>query len=338
VSLTEQLRKLLILASAGANPMTPMSALALATYTRPRLRLIMPEDTDRVTPTDIAPPPSVDEVPITQPPGKLETMLPARTPSDFKEVAVNDVLAAQRQLQRGLDDLLGPGGRLEAQTAAIAAVVDNAAAKWDGTYRLLAGEMQTFRQQVEAKDREQDTKLERVMSELVALRARVEVLERERGGGRELSEVKSLLTALFLRMEMQEANGAPAKATLSGRVILVVENEDLLVRTLKRVLVSRGAQVLTARNFDEVRTELSSSATDCVLLDIRLEADDGMEIAKWLIAQRALPKERILLLTGHANPEHQAAAKRLGLVVLEKPIAAADLVAAILSSIETPSN
>jgi ActR/RegA family two-component response regulator len=301
----------------------------------------MIDETDRTTPTDVAPPPSDDAGPITQRPGKLETILPARTPSDFKDVAVNDVIAAQRQLQQGLDQLLGPGGRLEAQTAAISAVVDNAAAKWDGTYRLLAGEMQTFRQQVEAKDREQDGKLERVKgelsefrSEMAALRARIDLLERERGGGRELSEVKSLLTALFLRMEMQEANGAPTKATLTGRVILVVENEDLLVRTLKRVLTSRGANVLTARTFDEVRSEIERSATDCVLLDIRLEADDGLEIAKWLIGSKGLPKERILLLTGHTNDEHQAAAKRLGLVMLEKPIAAADLIAAILSSLE----
>jgi ActR/RegA family two-component response regulator len=316
-------------------------------HTAPRLRLLntMTDDIDRVTPTDVAPPPPSerDGERKTLPP-EPATMLPARTPSDFKDVAANDVIAGQRQLQSSLDELLGPGGRLELQTQAISAVVDNAAAKWDGTYRLLAGEMQTFRQQVEAKDREQDGKLEAMVrdmasmrGDMASLRGRIEVLERERAGGRELSEVKSLLTALFLRLEMYETSGAPAKATLSGRVILVVENEDLLVRTLKRVLTSRGATVLTARNFEEVKAEVGGSRTDCVLLDIRLEADDGLEIAKWLIKQGALPKERILLFTGHANAEHIAAAKCLGLVMLEKPVASADLIAAITSSLETPT-
>jgi ActR/RegA family two-component response regulator len=267
-------------------------------------------------------------------------MLPAaaRTPSDFKEVAVNDVVAAQRQLQTGLDQLLGPGGRLEQQTAAIAAVVDNAAAKWDGTYRLLVGEIQIFRQQSEAKDREQDGKLERLTRELSELRGRIDTLERTRGTDGELGEVKSILNELVLRFDLIDPNARQSKTTLTGRVVLVVENEDALVRTLRRLLESRGATVLTARDFSELKSALVVATPDCVLLDIRLSAEDGLEIAKWLIAGKRVSHGRILLLTGHADAAHQAAAQSLGLVVLEKPIASAELIDAIVASLETPAS
>lgn len=155
----------------------PISAARLpATHTRPRLRLIAAMNERRDTPTIEAPPPSSEpsgDRP-TQPPESPETMLPAaRTPSDFKEVAANDVIAGQRQLQSSLDELLGPGGRLEMQTAAIAAIVDNAAKRQIQSYDLLRQDVMRRFDLVDARDRDQDAKLAAVTSELAGVKAEI---------------------------------------------------------------------------------------------------------------------------------------------------------------------
>ncbi len=330
-----------------------MTAARRLTATHPnRLRLIaatMPDETERHTPTIEAPPPSAPEGErTTQPPVDTSaTMLPAdgRTPSDFKEVAVNDVLAAQRQLQTGLDQLLGPGGRLEQQTAAISAVVDNAAAKWDGTYRMLVGEIQSLRADNEKKNVQQDTRLSQqdfrldgMARDFASLKARVEALERTRGTDGELGEVKSILNELVLRFDLIDPNARQVTTVLTGRIILVCDDEDALVRTLRRLLESRGATVLTARDFDELKNAIKVATPDCVLLDIRMPSDDGINIAKWLLAGKRVAQGRILLLTGHANAEQQEAARALNLTVLEKPIASAELIDAIVTSLGTPAN
>lgn len=145
--------------------------------------------------TDAAPPPS--ETRDTQPPDPIaeaealkhmSTMLPAaRTPSSFKDLAVEDVAKMQRQLLAGLAQLLDPDGRLEQQTKAISAVVEGAAQRQMQSYDLLRQDMLRRFELTDARDKDQDAKLAAVTAELVVIRSELANL-RERLATQEASQ------------------------------------------------------------------------------------------------------------------------------------------------------
>jgi uncharacterized protein (DUF3084 family) len=61
----------------------------------------MPEDLERRdTPTDIAPPMSEEDGPITQPPAKLETMLPASIEGSYFQAAAKEFAGAAAELRK----------------------------------------------------------------------------------------------------------------------------------------------------------------------------------------------------------------------------------------------
>jgi CheY-like chemotaxis protein len=153
----------------------------------------------------------------------------------------------------------------------------------------------------------------------------------------ELREIKSIQTAFNLRVEMIEQNGT-IDQNLIGKTILVVDDEELLQSMLKRMLNKRGAGVATASCWGDIADYLddkSNPSIDFVLLDVTLGAEDGLQIAEWLIA-KGIPREHILLITGRLDAEHSDIISELGVRVLAKPFVWADL-AGVMSEVLVPS-
>ena len=65
---------------------------------------------------------------------------------------------------------------------------------------------------------------------------------------------------------------------LSGRDVLVVDDEPLLRKRLKRFLEGEGANVIAAATFDEGREALSSMPFDYALLDVHLPDGLGVDL------------------------------------------------------------
>lgn len=101
----------------------------------------------------------------------------------------------------------------------------------------------------------------------------------------------------------------PQARTRTGGRVLVVEDEDLLAGTLRRLLEAAGHQVVAVvfSGEDAVRTALSTKP-DLILMDVTLQGGmDGVEAALKIRSALDVP---ILFLTGDAEAETLARAKR----------------------------
>jgi CheY-like chemotaxis protein len=127
--------------------------------------------------------------------------------------------------------------------------------------------------------------------------------------------------------------------TDTRRKILLVEDEDLNRTLVKAVLARaqieavRDAEILDAGTRAAAREQLSGSDVDVILLDMNLPDGNGLTLAREL-ASDGVPAGRrrpaVIAVTASVLPADRAAAIEAGCDgFLDKPYAAADLVAAV---------
>ena len=81
--------------------------------------------------------------------------------------------------------------------------------------------------------------------------------------------------------------------------ILVIEDEEVLARTITRYLQKRGftcQSVATAAKGDEMHGRLQPALT---LLDLSLGRDDGLEVLRRI--RSADPEAQVVMMTGHGD-------------------------------------
>ena len=120
---------------------------------------------------------------------------------------------------------------------------------------------------------------------------------------------------------------------LSQTVISIVDNDELVRRALKRLLVSLG---FTAEVFSSAQDFLNSAHlhdTGCLILDVQMSGMSGLQLQSHLAtAGYRIP---IILHTAHLNDQVKAQALRDGAVAfLQKPAEEQDLLAAIRSALK----
>lgn len=81
--------------------------------------------------------------------------------------------------------------------------------------------------------------------------------------------------------------------------VLLVDDEENYVETLKKRLTRRGLTVSTAGSGEAALDVLASTPMDVVLLDVKMPGMDGMEVLERIKAGH--PKVEVIMLTGHAN-------------------------------------
>jgi signal transduction histidine kinase/CheY-like chemotaxis protein len=109
------------------------------------------------------------------------------------------------------------------------------------------------------------------------------------------------------------ASAAPSRST-AGATVLLVDDQEFVLRMLARTLVASGYRVLTARNGKEALAVLAGEAVDVVATDAMMPELGGVELVQILQQQRpALP---VLLMSGFVDePLHVPG----GISVLHKP-------------------
>lgn len=96
------------------------------------------------------------------------------------------------------------------------------------------------------------------------------------------------------------SNGTRPPATTARRV-LIVEDETLVGMGLKKDLERLGHTVVSqASNADEARREFRDKQPDVVLMDIRLDGADGIELAAELLKERRAP---IIMLSAYSEQQ-----------------------------------
>lgn len=98
----------------------------------------------------------------------------------------------------------------------------------------------------------------------------------------------------------------------SNKRILVVDDDDTFRERLASSMRRRGHEVAAAAGREDALASLESFHPDCAVIDLRLENDSGLNVARDL--SERIPGIRVLILTGYGSIATAVDAMRLGAV------------------------
>jgi DNA-binding NtrC family response regulator len=117
------------------------------------------------------------------------------------------------------------------------------------------------------------------------------------------------------------------------RRLLLVEDDEVFFRPLRRTLERRGYEVLAAHGAEEALDVLKAEDVDLVLTDRRLPGMDGVELVRQVKAEH--PDLAVVVMTAYGTIESAVEAMRLGaLDYLVKPFEPAELLLVLRRAIE----
>src|SRR5207302_6644933 len=165
---------------------------------------------------------------------------------------------------------------------------------------------------------------------LVALMGGELTVTSEVGRGSEFS------LPLPFAVEARAGAQAPGRtASLGGRRLLVVDDNETNRRILRDMLGAEGVAVQEAHRADAGLEALRRAATaatpfDLALLEAQMPDQDGFELAAAIRADRQLVRTRLLILTSAGQRGDGERCRQPGIhAYLTKPIARADLIEAV---------
>jgi DNA-binding NtrC family response regulator len=115
--------------------------------------------------------------------------------------------------------------------------------------------------------------------------------------------------------------------------VLVVDNEQEMVKLMQRHLESEGFAVTPAHTGAEALATLAHDEYDIVITDLVMDEVDGLAVLRE--AQRLQPRARVILMTAFASLETAIAALRQGAYdYLSKPFKMAEVTVAVRRALE----
>ena len=118
-----------------------------------------------------------------------------------------------------------------------------------------------------------------------------------------------------------DPTGAPAKK------ILVVDDNEIVIKSITLKLQGAGYQVITAMDGSEAVAMARKESPDLILLDINFPPDvggvpwDGFRIMEWFHRLDASKKIPIIVMTGSEDPKWKERATAAGAVAyFQKPL------------------
>lgn len=115
--------------------------------------------------------------------------------------------------------------------------------------------------------------------------------------------------------------------------VLIAEDETLIRLDVRRLLEAAGFEVCAeARNGREAVSLAAAHHPDVVLLDVKMPELDGVEAARQILAERAVP---IVMLTAYGYGELISRALDVGVVgYVVKPFTERELIRAVRGAVE----
>jgi len=102
--------------------------------------------------------------------------------------------------------------------------------------------------------------------------------------------------------------------------ILVVDDDELTVKLLQKVLEAWDARVAVAQNGKEALTKLAEQNFDLLVCDIRMPEMTGQELFRHIQENAYLPPQRILFLTGEKSAAVKQFLDSSGCCYIYKPL------------------
>ena len=135
---------------------------------------------------------------------------------------------------------------------------------------------------------------------------------------------------LLLSTAEKEIVAARARAHVTRKHILVLEDEPLTLRLLRAELEPAGYRVTSVENGSAALEIVENDPPDLVLCDIIVPGMDGIQLITQLRREYDY-KAPIMVVSGHADEKHRRAAKDAGAdVFLTKPVERLELLASVM--------
>jgi len=109
--------------------------------------------------------------------------------------------------------------------------------------------------------------------------------------------------------------------------VLYVDDERAISRALSSWLTRRGHRVLTATSIAEAVGALEANDVDGAFLDVRLGAENGLELFEWIVQNQPRVAGNTAFVTGDIipDPNLQSVVDQYGRPVLVKPFDLSEL-------------
>ncbi len=119
----------------------------------------------------------------------------------------------------------------------------------------------------------------------------------------------------------------PAPASLPAKTILVVDDNEVILKSIALKLQGAGYQVITAMDGSEAVSLARKETPDMILLDLSFPPDvggvpwDGFRIMEWFHRLDASKKIPIIIITGSEQPRIKERVTAAGAVAFfQKPL------------------
>lgn len=108
--------------------------------------------------------------------------------------------------------------------------------------------------------------------------------------------------------------------------ILIIEDDDIMLKAVKNILTKAGYEVLTAKDGKEAFEQLDNAIYDIVVTDLMMPYANGLEVVSRIRSDSAKRHVSIIVVSSVGNEETITEAFRLGADdYLKKPIMAGEL-------------
>src|ERR1700744_4161644 len=121
--------------------------------------------------------------------------------------------------------------------------------------------------------------------------------------------------------------------------ILVVEDDDIMLKAIKNILSKDGFNVVTAKDGKEAFEKLDTADYDVVITDLMMPYANGLEVVSRLRNDPVKRNTGIIIVSSVGNEETITEAFRLGADdYLKKPIRAGELLIRIRKLLANKTN
>lgn len=119
------------------------------------------------------------------------------------------------------------------------------------------------------------------------------------------------------------------------KLVLIVDDDDKLVKMLQFLFVAKGFKVQSAENGIDALEKLKTNMPDVIILDIMMPEMDGREFLKEIKADALMKEVPVVVLTAIGFDGSKPQLLSLGAYAyFEKPFKSAELVSKTIEAIE----
>jgi FixJ family two-component response regulator len=128
---------------------------------------------------------------------------------------------------------------------------------------------------------------------------------------------------------------APNDKARTEALVSVVDDDDLMRKSTRRLLRSAGLRAETFASAEAFLTSVLADETACLILDLRMPGMNGLQLQQRL-AESSNPVP-IIFLSAHSSAKEERQALQAGAVeFLQKPVNKNVLLLAIHNALKTP--